>query len=63
MASGEPEKPHLEEHGAWPSASANSFRENYLLPGGPSSKDLGILLPLLPKRLPYSFVGMHRILK
>ena len=28
----EPERPHLSEHGAWPSASANSFRQQYLAP-------------------------------
>lgn len=31
-SSHEPERPHLSEHGAWPSASANSFRQQYLAP-------------------------------
>ena len=31
-SSDEPERPHLSEHGAWPSASANSFRRQYLAP-------------------------------
>ena len=28
----DPERPFLSEHGAWPSASANSFRQQYLAP-------------------------------
>lgn len=28
----EPERPHISEHGAWPSTSANSFRQQYLAP-------------------------------
>ena len=28
----EPERPRLSEHGAWPSTSANSFRQQYLAP-------------------------------
>ena len=28
----DPERPHLSEHGAWPSTSANSFRQQYLAP-------------------------------
>ena len=31
-SSNEPDRPHLSEHGAWPSASANSFRQEYLAP-------------------------------
>ena len=31
-SSTEPDRPHLSEHGAWPSASANSFRQEYLAP-------------------------------
>ena len=31
-SSSEPERPHISEHGAWPSASANSFRQSYLAP-------------------------------
>ena len=31
-SSDEPERPHLSEHGAWPSASANSFRRQYPAP-------------------------------
>ena len=28
----EPERPHIEDHGVWPSTSANSFRQQYLAP-------------------------------
>lgn len=31
-SSNEPDRPHLSEHGAWPSASANSFRQQYIAP-------------------------------
>lgn len=31
-SSHEPERPHLSEQGAWPSATANSFRQEYLAP-------------------------------
>ncbi len=31
-ASDEPERPHLSEQAAWPSATANSFRQQYLAP-------------------------------
>lgn len=31
-SSGEPERPHISEHGAWPMTSANSFRQQYLAP-------------------------------
>ncbi len=31
-SSSEPQRPHISEHGAWPSASANSFRQQYLAP-------------------------------
>lgn len=31
-SSDEPERPHLSDHGAWPSATANSFRHEYLAP-------------------------------
>ena len=34
-SSHEPERPHLSEPGAWPSASANSFRQDYLAPADP----------------------------
>jgi len=33
----EPERPHISEHGAWPSTSANSFRQQYLLPADETS--------------------------
>ena len=32
MASNEPERPHITAPGAWPSTSANSFRQQYLAP-------------------------------
>lgn len=31
-SSNEPQRPHVEEHGKWPSTSANSFRQQYLAP-------------------------------
>lgn len=31
-SSDEPERPHLSDYGAWPSATANSFRHEYLAP-------------------------------
>ena len=31
-SSEEPDRPHFSEHGAWPSATANSFRQDYLAP-------------------------------
>ncbi|KAK4695338.1 ATP-binding cassette, subfamily G (WHITE), member 2, PDR, partial [Lecanoromycetidae sp. Uapishka_2] len=33
----ESERPHISEHGAWPSTSANSFRQQYLAPADGSS--------------------------
>ena len=36
-SSDEPDRPHLSERGAWPSTSANSFRQQYLAPAQTSS--------------------------
>ena len=36
-SSDEPDRPHLSEHGAWPSTSANSFRQQYLAPAQATS--------------------------
>lgn len=37
----EPERPHISEHGAWPSTSANSFRQEFLAPtNGTASHNL-----------------------
>lgn len=36
-SSDEPDRPHLSEHGAWPSTGANSFRQQYLAPADGSA--------------------------
>ncbi len=48
-SSDEPERPHISEVGIWPSASANSFRQQYLAPADAShthkSPDSNALVP------------------
>ena len=38
-SNGEPERPHIQEQGAFPSASANSFRQNFMAPADSTAPD------------------------